>query len=75
MDSVAVVECAVCSETYSHDYFPLPDNLKGHNRSITSCAFSPDGQLLLTSSTDSMSILWKLETRGILAMYTNCDIG
>ena len=60
---------------YSHDLLPLPATLQGHQRAVRSCAFSPNGKLLLTSSADSTAILWEVATQRVLATYKRGDSG
>lgn len=54
-DGQAVVECTA--------------RLVGHSMSVTSCAFSPDNQLLYSASQDSSVRLWDLKTRAELVAY------
>ena len=42
---------------------------------MRSCAFSPNGKLLLTSSADSTAILWEVATQRVLATYKRGDSG
>ena len=42
---------------------PSGPPLKGHSRIITSLAFSPDGAIIASGSSDASIILWHVETR------------
>ncbi len=43
----------------------------GHMGDITALAWSPNGAMLLTASSDRKIVLWDAETQKILARYTN----
>jgi WD40 repeat protein len=40
---------------------PLGEPLKGHKFGVESVAFSPDGKLLTSGSSDNTIILWEVE--------------
>ena len=46
--------------------------LQGHTRSVNAVAFSPDGKLVATASSDKTLIIWEVVTGRKLTYFT-CD--
>ena len=46
---------------------PLQHQISGHGGSVTGAEFSPDGQILLTASTDATARLWRADTGALIA--------
>ena len=60
----------IASASSDHDIFLLDakekifiDKLEGHSATVSAVAFSPDGKLVLSSSTKSKGILWDVSRR------------